>query len=336
MKPKVYITRRIPEPGISLIKESCDVTLHPYDEPPAHEEIVDHIRDKDALLCLLSDRIDREIIEAGPNLKVISTFSVGFEHIDVAAATRKGIYIGYTPGILTEATADLAFSLLLGTARRITEADRFLRGHGWKTAFSPNLLLGISVWGTTLGIVGLGRIGKAVARRARGFNMKVLYTKRTSLPREEETNLGVEYRSLEELFEQSDFVSLHAPLTDETRHLVNGARLRLMKPTSVLINTARGPVVDEAALIRALQERWIAGAGLDVFEKEPIDPTNPLLHLDNVVLLPHLGSATIQARSKMAEVSARNLLAVLHGEAPPCWLNPEVEKVRPLAHARML
>ncbi|OPY67415.1 MAG: putative 2-hydroxyacid dehydrogenase [Syntrophorhabdus sp. PtaU1.Bin002] len=336
MKPKVYITRRIPEPGISLIEQSCDVILHPHDEPPTHEEIMDHIRDKDALLCLLSDRIDREIIEAGPNLKVISTFSVGFEHIDVAAATRKGIYIGYTPGILTEATADLAFSLLLGTARRITEGDRFLRGHGWKTAFSPSLLLGTSVWGTTLGIIGLGRIGKAVARRARGFNMEVLYTKRNPLPRDEETNLGVEYRSLEELFEQSDFVSLHTPLTDETRHLVNGARLRLMKPTAVLINTARGPVVDEAALVRALQEKWIAGAGLDVFEKEPIDPTNPLLHLDNVVLLPHLGSATTQARSKMATVSARNLLAVLHGEAPPCWLNQEVEKIRPLTRTKML
>jgi len=335
MKPKVYITRRIPEPGISLIKESCDVTIHPHDEPPAHEEIMGHIRDKDALLCLLSDRIDREIMDAGPGLKVISTFSVGFEHIDVAAATKRGIYIGYTPGILTEATADLAFSLLLGTARRITEAERFLRGRRWKTAFSPNLLLGTSVWGGALGIIGLGRIGKAVARRAKGFNMKVLYTKRSPLPRDEEANLGVEYRPLEELLEQSDFVSLHTPLTDETRHLMNEARLRLMKPTAILINTARGPVMDEAALIRALQEKRIGGAGLDVFEKEPVDATNPLFQLDNVVLLPHLGSATIQARSKMAEVAALNLLAVLHGEVPPCWLNPEVESIRPLAHARM-
>ncbi|OPY77933.1 MAG: putative 2-hydroxyacid dehydrogenase [Syntrophorhabdus sp. PtaU1.Bin153] len=336
MRPKVYITRRIPEPGISLIEESCDVTLHPYDEPPAHEEIVNRIRDKDALLCLLSDRIDKEIIDAGTNLKVISTFSVGFEHIDVAEATRRGIYIGYTPGILTEATADLAFSLLLGVARRITEADRFLRGNRWRTAFSPSLLLGTSVWGSTLGIIGLGRIGKAVARRAKGFSMKVLYTKRTPLSREEELNLGVVYRPLEVLLEQSDFVSLHTPLNDETRHLINEARLRLMKPDAILINTARGPVVDETALVRALKGKWIAGAGLDVFEKEPIGPAHPLLHLDSVVLLPHLGSATMQARSKMAEVAASNLLAVLRGKAPPCWLNPEVENVRPLSRTRML
>ncbi len=336
MKPKVYVTRRIPEPGISLIEESCDVTLHPCDEPPTHEEIVNRIRGKDALLCLLSDRIDREVMEAAPSLKVISTFSVGFEHIDVAEATRRGIYIGYTPGILTEATADLAFSLLLGVARRITEADRFLRGHRWMTAFSPSLLLGASVWGAALGVIGLGRIGKAVARRAKGFNMKVFYTKRTPLSREEEANLDVEYRPLEALLEQSDFVSLHTPLNGETRYLINEARLRLMKPNAILINTARGPVVDEAALVRALQDKWIAGAGLDVFEEEPIDPANPLFRLDNVVLLPHLGSATVQARSKMGEVAASNLLAVLHGEAPPGWLNPEVEKIRPLSHTRML
>jgi glyoxylate reductase len=336
MKPKVYITRRIPPPGLELIGEFCDVVLHPYDVPPGEEEIIQNIRDKDGLLCLLTDRINKNIIEAASQLKVISTFSAGFEHIDVNEATKRGIYIGYTPGVLTDATADLVFALILSVSRRIIEADRFVRKLNWKISWSPTLLLGESVWGSIIGIIGLGRIGKAVAKRAKGFNMKVLYTDIARISPEEENGLGVEYRPLEDLLRESDFVSIHTPLTKETYHMIDEKGLRLMKSGAILINTSRGPTVDETALVKALKEKWIGGAGLDVFEREPIGEDNPLLELDNVILLPHIGSATRKTRAKMAEVAASNLLSVLKGESPPYWLNPEVERIRPLSRVRML
>lgn len=336
MKPKVYITRRIPASGINLIAEFCDIVIHPGEEPPNEKKIISHIRDKDALLCLLSDKINKNIMDAAPKLKVISTMSAGFEHIDVNEATNRGIYIGYTPGILTDATADLAFTLLLGVSRRIVEADRFVRALSWKVAWSPELMLGQSLCGNTIGIIGLGKIGRGVAKRAQGFDMKVIYANRTRLSSEEEKRLCVEYRSIEDLLGESDYVSLHIPLTKETYHIIDEKRLRLMKPDAILINTSRGSVMDETALIKALMEKRIAGAGLDVFEKEPVDADNPLLEMDNVILLPHIGSANKQTRRKMSEIAANNLLSVLKGQLPLCWLNSEVEKVKPLKEVKMI
>ncbi|MCX5812613.1 MAG: D-glycerate dehydrogenase [Proteobacteria bacterium] len=336
MKPKAYITRRIPEPGIELIAEFCDIVFHPGEEPPDEKEIIRNIRDKDAILCLLSDSINKNIIDAAPALKVISTMSAGFEHIDVSEATNKGIYIGYTPGVLTDATADLAFTLLLSVSRRIVEADRFVRALNWKIAWSPELLLGQSVCGSTIGIVGLGRIGRGMAKRAQGFSMKVIYNNTTRLSPEEEKELGIGYRSLDDLLRESDFVSLHIPLTKETYHIIDEKRLRLMKPDAILINTSRGSTIDEAALIRALKEKRIAGAGLDVFEKEPVGADNPLLKMDNVILLPHIGSANTKTRGNMSEIAANNLLAVLRGQPPLFWLNPDVEKIKLLTDMKMI
>jgi glyoxylate reductase len=336
MKPKAYITRKIPESGIKLIAEICDIVIHPGEEPPDEKEIISNIRDKDAVLCLLSDRINKNIMDAAPKLKAISTMSAGFEHIDVNEATNKGIYIGYTPGILTDATADLAFALLLGVSRRIVEADRFVRALNWKTAWSPELLLGQSLCGRTIGIIGLGKIGRGMAKRARGFDMKVVYTNKTRLSSQEEKELGVEYRRLDDLLEESDYVSLHIPLTKETYHIIDEKRLGLMKPDAILINTSRGSTIDEKALIRVLMEKRIAGAGLDVFEKEPVDADNPLLNMDNVILLPHIGSANKQTRVKMSEIAAGNLLAVLKGQPPLCWLNPEVAKIKSLEDVKMI
>lgn len=335
MRPKIYITRKIPLPAIDLISESCDVVFHEGEEAPAQEEILYNIADKDGILCLVGDRMDKGAIDRASNLKVISTMSAGFEHIDVTYATEKGIYVGYAPDALTEATADLTFSLLLAAARRIPESDRFMRQRKWKISWTPLFMIGKSVWESTLGIIGLGKIGKAVAKRAQGFNMRVFYTDSVHLAPEEERKLGVAFRSLEDLLKESDFVSIHVPVTDETRHFMNEERLKLMKPSAVLINASRGATVDESALIKGLREKWIAGAALDVYEKEPIADDNPLLDLENVVLVPHIGSATIEARTKMAETATLNLLSVLKGERPPRLLNPDVMAVRPLAKVKM-
>jgi glyoxylate reductase len=289
MKPKVYVTRGIPESGISMLREHCHVTIHSGEEPLKRDELIPQVSDKDGIICLPGDSIDKTLMDGAAHLKVISTFSVGFEHIDVKEATKRGIYVGYTPGILTDATADLAFTLLLSIARKIPQCDRFVRAGGWKVTGSPLHLFGTSVYGTTLGIIGFGRIGKAMAERAHGFNMKVLYADSVRLTAEEEKGIGIEYRSFDDLLRESDFVSVHTPLTPDTRHLINAAKLKIMKPSAILINTSRGAVIDEKALVIALQEHWIAGAGLDVFEKEPIDPKNPLLELDNVVIIPPHG-----------------------------------------------
>jgi glyoxylate reductase len=326
------MTRRILEPALSILSTECQVTLNKKPHPPSRKELLKNVAGKDGILCMLTDRIDAHVMDnAGSNLKIISSYSTGFEHIDVKEATARGIYVTYTADILAEATADLAFGLILACARNIVRADEYTRHKKWKSAWSPDLMLGYNVHGGTLGIIGLGRIGSAVARRAKGFNMKVIYhnRKRNS---QLESELNATYVELEELLAQSDFVSIHTTLNSASHQLIDSTKLRLMKKTAFLINTARGQVVKEVDLIRTLKHNQIAGAGLDVFETEPLPESNPLFKMKNVVLLPHIGSATYQTRSKMAEVAARNLLDVLAEKVPnPKFLvNPEVKSVRSL------
>jgi len=329
-RAKVFVTRKLFDEAISLIEEYADVEVYESEEEPApYDLILEKVRDIDGLLCLLTDKIDARIIEAGERLKVISNYAVGYDNIDVEVATKRGIYVTNTPGVLTETTADLAWAILMAIARRVVEADKYVRAGRWVHAWGPKMMLGSDVHGKTLGIVGLGRIGSAVARRAKGFNMRVIYYdvfRREDLERE----LGLEYKPLEELLKEADYVTLHVPLTKETYHLIGERELDLMKPTAYLINTSRGAVIDQKALYKALKERRIAGAALDVFEKEPIDPDDPLLELDNVVLTPHIGSASIETRKKMAMIAAENLVSVLRGVEPPNLVNPEVRRIRPL------
>ncbi|HEU4605246.1 MAG TPA: D-glycerate dehydrogenase [Nitrososphaera sp.] len=329
---KVYLTRRILEPALSMLSRECKVTLNKKPIPPSRAELLKKAAGKDGILCMLSDRMDARVMDAaGPGLKVISSYSTGFEHIDVKEATARGIYVTYTADILAEATADLTFALILACARGIVNADKYVRQNRWKVGWSPDLMLGYNVHGATLGIIGLGRIGAAVAKRARGFNMKTLYHNR-SRNQQLESELGAKYAELDDLLAQSDFVSIHSSLNSASRHMIDRNRLGLMKKTAFLVNTARGQVVNEVDLARALKGSQIAGAALDVFEEEPLPRKSPLLKMKNVVLLPHIGSATYQTRSKMAEVAAKNLLDVLTGKEPdPRFLvNPEVRNVRPL------
>ncbi|MBM7866341.1 D-glycerate dehydrogenase [Heliobacterium gestii] len=321
-RPKVLVTREIPQPALDRIKEFARLDLWPAFPPPEKSELLRMVGDADALLSMLTDPIDEDVIAAGKNLRVIANYAVGFDNIDVAAATRHGIAVTNTPDVLTEATADLAFTLLMAAARNLIAADRFTRDGFW-IAWHPQLLLGQDVFGATLGIVGLGRIGEAVARRARGFNMRVLYTaRRRNLQAEAE--LGLQFCSLEELLRQSDYVSLHMPLTAETRHLIGAEELAMMKPTAILINTARGGVVDQAALTEALQQGTIGGAGLDVFAVEPVNPEEPLLELPNVVVAPHIGSATVETRTRMGLMAVENIQAVFEGRRPPNLVNGEL------------
>ena len=337
VKPKIYVTRRLPsEKDMEKLYEYCEVDLNEKDEPPSREELLEHVKGKDGLLCLLTDKIDAEVMDAaGEQLKVVSTYSVGFDHIDIEEATKRGIYVTHTPGVLTDAVADHAMALLLAIARRLIEAHECVKTKGcWRT-WSPMFLLGEDVYGKTLGIIGLGRIGTAIAKRAKGFNMRILYY--DIVRREDvEKELGVEYRKLEDLLKESDFVSINVALTKDTYHLIGERELKLMKPTAYLINTARGPVIDTKALVRALKEEWIAGAALDVFEQEPLPVDHPLTKFKNVILSPHIASATRGARMKMAELAVENLLSVLRGEKPPALVNPEVMKVRPLDKVKMI
>ncbi len=329
-RAKVFVTRRLFDEAISLIEEHADVEVYDSEEEPApYDLILEKVRDIDGLLCLLTDKIDARVIEAGERLKVISNYAVGYDNIDVEAATKRGIYVTNTPGVLTETTADLAWAILMAIARRVVEADKYVRAGRWIHAWGPKMMLGSDVHGKTLGIVGLGRIGSAVARRAKGFNMRVIYydvVRREDL----EGKMGLEYKPLEELLREADYITLHVPLTKDTYHLIGERELNMMKPTAYLINTSRGAVVDQRALYRALKERRIAGAALDVFEKEPIDQDDPLLELDNVVLTPHIGSASVETRKKMAMMATENLVSVLRGVEPPNLVNPEVRKIRPL------
>ena len=335
MKPIVYVTRTIPEVGLALLKQYCEVIYRDEISPPSREEILRNVENVDAIYCTLNEKMDKEVLDASPRLKVIGTMSVGVDHIDVEYATSRGIYIVYTPGVLTETTADLAFALILATARRVVEGDRMIREGRWKLAWAPTMMLGYDVHDKKLGIIGLGRIGAAVAKRAKGFNMKTYYYD-IIRRRELENELGVEYMELPQLLKESDFISIHVPLTPETKHLIGEKELRMMKPTAILINTSRGPVVDEKALVKALKEGWIAGAGLDVFELEPLPADSPLINLPNVVLTPHIGSASYDTRNKMAEYAAEGIIKVLKGEEPENLYNREVVKIRPLHSVRMI
>jgi glyoxylate reductase len=323
-RPRVFVSRVIPETGLKLLREHCDVDVWPHGRPPTTEELVSESRGKDAIVCLLTEKIDAEVLAAVPTVKIIANVAVGFDNLDVPAGTRAGVVMTNTPGVLDETTADLAFSLLMATARRIAEADRLMRTGTWG-GWGIMEMLGHDVHHATIGIVGFGRIGRAVAKRAAGFSMKILYADAMAAPPEVERELGVRRVSMDELLAQSDFVTVHVPLMKETHHLIDAAALRKMKRTAHLINTSRGPVVEEAALVEALREGVIAGAGLDVYEFEPkVSPD--LLALPNVVLLPHIGSASHATRGKMAEIAARNVIAFFAGDAPPTALNPEVLK----------
>lgn len=322
MKPKVYVTRIIPEKGLEILREAADVKVWQDELPPPREVLLKEVEDVDGLVSLLTDKIDAELFDRAKKLKIVSNYAVGFDNIDLDEATKRGIMATNTPGVLTETTADLAFALLMATARRIVEADKFARTGRWKT-WGPMLMLGQDVYGAKLGLIGLGRIGYAVAKRAKGFDMDVMYYDMFRNEKAEQ-ELGLKFVELEQLLKESDFVSIHVPLTPETKHLINEKTLGLMKKTAILVNTARGPVVDEKALYEALVSNKIAGAGLDVMDPEPPSMDNPLLKLDNVIILPHIASASVATRTKMAVMAAENCVAGLKGEVPPNLLNKQV------------
>ena len=321
MKPTIFITQPVFEPVVQELSKYCTVTRNTEDGPPPRDVLLAALAGCHGVLTQLNDRMDGEVMDHAPSLRVISNIAVGYDNIDVPAATARGILVTNTPGILTETTADFAFTLLLAAARRMIESDRFARSGQWKR-WKLDLLLGTDAHHATIGIVGLGRIGQAMARRARGFAMPILYSSPRRAAPEIEQELAARHVPLETLLRESDFVSLHCPLKPDTRHLIGPAELALMKPTAILINTTRGPVVDEAALAEALRDRRILAAGLDVFEKEPeIHPG--LIGLSNVVLAPHSGSGSRQTRLRMVEVASQNLFAALRGETPPNLLNPQ-------------
>lgn len=349
--PKVVVTRRLPQQAWDVLRAQADLVCWEQDCPVDRKWLLDHLPEAEGLYCLLTDRIDREVLQAGKRLRVISTMAVGYDHIDVGACTARGIPVGHTPGILTETTADLAFALLLSAARRIVEGAEYVRRGQW-TTWSPDLLLGQDVYGATLGIVGFGRIGEAMARRAQGFQMKVLAVRSpqssassgagtqafaTSVLSRADSSAGINQgESVSASFQdvdlhgalaQSDFVSLHVPLTPHTHHLIGEAEFRAMKPSSILINTARGAVVDPEALYHALVHGHIGGAALDVTDPEPIPASHPLLTLPNCLVIPHLGSATVATRTRMACIAAENIVAGLCGGALPHCVNPEVYRV---------
>jgi glyoxylate reductase len=307
----------------AILYDVCDVEYWDKTERPSREEFLKRVKDKEGLICLLTERINEELLRAAPKLRIVSNVAVGFDNIDVPACTKRGVVATNTPGVLDETTADFAWALMMAVARRVVEGDTLVRTGNWK-GWNLDQLIGTDVWGKTLGIVGFGRIGKALARRAGGFKMKVIYTCRNRVPASIEKELNAEYRDFNALLAESDFVSVHVPLSTETRALFDVPKLFRMKSTAFLINTARGPVVDEAALVHALESGKIAGAGLDVFENEPF--IHPGLKRPNVVLAPHLGSATHETRGKMATMAAENLSALFRGQRPPNMLNPEVLK----------
>jgi glyoxylate reductase len=319
-RPKVLITRPIQQLVIEQISQHCDVQVHPVDEPMPADLLTSAMRDIDGVMPA-GVRISKEIIDAAPRLRVVSNIAVGYDNIDVEACNRRHILVTNTAGVLTEATADLAFALLLAVARRIAEGDRYVRGGHWKQ-WQWNCLWGTEMHGKTLGLYGFGRIAQATARRGRGFSMRILYYARHRAPASVEKEFAAEFVDRESLLRQSDFLSLHVPLTPETRHAIGAPELALMKPGAFIINAARGPIVDEEALVQALQTGRLAGAGLDVFENEPqVHPA--LLAMDNVTLSPHVGSATAETRLRMAMLASKNLLTALRGERPSNLVNPE-------------
>lgn len=319
-KPKVFITRQIPREGLDLLKEQVDLEIWDKSEPPPYSILLEKVQEIEGLLCLLTDQIDQRLINHAPHLKVISQMAVGYDNIDVQAATNRGIRVGHTPGVLTEATADLTWALLMAITRRVTEAEDYIKQGKW-TTWQPMGLLGSDFVGATLGIIGLGRIGRAVARRARGFNLNILYSQPHRLEVRLEQELGVNYVPFEQLLKESDFISLHTPLTEKTYHLIGKNELKLMKETAFLVNTARGGIIDQKALYDTLKQGQIAGAALDVTEPEPLPKDHQLLTLSNVIVTPHIGSASYQTRSKMAIMAAQNLLAGLQGQPLPNCVN---------------
>jgi lactate dehydrogenase-like 2-hydroxyacid dehydrogenase len=323
-RPKVFVSRIIPEAGLRLVRDATDADIWTDDLPPPRDELLRRVKGVDGLLSLLTDRVDDELLDAaGPQLKVVSNFAVGFDNVDVPALTRRGIPVGNTPGVLTETTADLAFALLMAVARRLPEGYDYVRDGKWKT-WGPLLLLGRDIHGATLGIVGFGRIGREMAKRGRGFGMRILYYDVNGASAEDEAALGAEQVDLDQLLSESDFVSLHTNLTPETRGMIDAAALSRMKPTAVLVNTSRGPVVDHDALVDALRAGVIFGAGLDVTDPEPLPADHPLVSLPNALVVPHIASASDVTRDQMAVMAAENLLAGLRGDALPTPVNPEV------------
>jgi glyoxylate reductase len=325
-RPSVLISRLLPEAAVRLARSRAEVDAYAHDRPMPRAELLERLAGKDGLVCVISETIDEALLAARPGLRVVSNVAVGYNNVDVAACTRRGVVVTNTPDVLTETTADFAWTLLMATARRLAEADRYTR-EGRFRQWEYMLLLGGDVHGKTLGVVGFGRIGRAMARRALGFGMRVLYQDAVAADAAAERELRATRTDLATLLRESDFVTLHTPLLPETRHLINAESLRTMKKTAYLINAARGPVVDEAALVRALREGWIAGAGLDVFEEEPtVHPG--LIDLSNVVLAPHIASASHETRLQMATLAVENCLAVLEGQTPPTPVNPEALRAR--------
>ena len=321
-EPRIFVTRGLVGTGVDRLARDADVTVWPDPGPPSPEALRAHATQSDGLLTTIADRIDAGFLDAAPSVRVVSQLAVGFDNIDVPAATERGVLICNTPGVLTDATADLAFALMLAHARRLFVADRALRNGEWGE-WSPVFMLSHDLHSKTLGIIGLGAIGHAVAERARGFKMPTLYWSRSRKP-DAEAELGVQWRELDDLLRQSDYVSINIALSEETRGLIGEREIGLMRPDGVLVNTARGPIVDQDALYRALVDNRIGGAALDVFAEEPLATDHPLLALENVVVSPHVGSATFETRARMTDLAVDNLLAFFRGEPPPASVNPEV------------
>src|SRR5438874_2933078 len=322
-KPKVLATHRLFEPARRIRREHCEVEYWEKPERPPREEVLRRVKDKEGLVCLLTEKVNDDLLEAAPKLRIAANVAVGFDNIDVAACTKRGVVATNTPGVLDDTTADFAWTLLMAVVSRLVEGGALARSGNWK-GWDFDQFCGTDVWGKTLGIVGFGRIGRAMARRAAGFSMKIIYNSKTRVSEQIENELHAEYRDLNSLLAESDFISLHVPLNADTRQLFDGAKFSRMKPTAYLINTSRGPVVDEAALVYALESKKLAGAGLDVFEQEPFVHSG--LKRPNVVLAPHLGSASNETRARMAVLAAQNAVAMFRGQPPPNMLNPEVFK----------
>jgi glyoxylate reductase len=322
-KPKVFATHELFEEARAILAETCEMEYWAKPERPPRQELLQRVKDKDGLICLLTEKINDEFLKAAPKLRIASNVAVGFDNIDVAACSKRGVAATNTPGVLDETTADFAWTLMMAVARRLGEGEALARSGNWK-GWDLDQLVGTDVWGKTLGIVGFGRIGRAMARRAGGFQMKVIYADAVRVPENVEKELNATFCDMNTLLAESDFISVHVPLLPETRGLFDAPKFYRMKPTAFLINTSRGPVVDEAALVAALEERKIAGAGLDVYENEPF--IHPGLKRANVVLAPHIASASLETRTKMACIAANNVIALFSGQKPPNILNPEVLK----------
>jgi len=322
-KPRVYVTRQIFPDALDLIEKFAELELWPDDEPPSPEQLMEAMSNVDGAIINVMDRIDAPLLDAAPKLRVLSQVAAGLDNIDIPEATKRDIMVGYTPGVLAKSTADLAFALLLAVARRVVESDKWVREGNWKISHHPMFWLGSEVNGSTLGILGLGGIGREMAKRGLGFDMKVLYHSRTR-KRDLEKAYGLKYASFKRVLAESDFLSIHVPLTPQTNHFIGEKQLKMMKPSSILVNLSRGPVVDTNALHQALTKGTIAGAGLDVFDPEPVPTDHPILGLDNVVVLPHIGSASNRSRRDMHLLAARNLVAGLNGDRLEECANPEV------------